>query len=105
MDSTTKMAIGQVVKSKAGRDKDRLFLVLDIIDSENVFIVDGKLRKLENPKKKKVKHLVVYNEIIEDLQNAKDEKIVIDNSYIRKLLKPLVSVLIKCEQEVRKPDA
>ncbi len=105
MDSTTKMAIGQVVKSKAGRDKDRLFLVLDIIDSENVFIVDGKLRKLENPKKKKVKHLVVYNKIIEDLQNAKDEKIVIDNSYIRKLLKPLVSVLIKCEQEVRKPDA
>lgn len=105
MDSTTKMAIGQVVKSKAGRDKDRLFLVLDIIDSENVFIVDGKLRKLENPKKKKVKHLVVYNKIIEDLQNAKDEKIVIDNSYIRKLLKPLVSVLIKCEQEVRKPNA
>lgn len=105
MDSTTKMAIGQVVKSKAGRDKDRLFLILDIIDSENVFIVDGKLRKLENPKKKKVKHLVVYNKIIEDLQNAKDEKIVIDNSYIRKLLKPLVSVLIKCEQEVRKPNA
>ncbi len=103
MDSTTDIAIGQVVKSKAGRDKDRIFLVLDIIDNENVFVVDGELRKLENPKKKRIKHLAVYKKVIEELQNAEENKI--DNSYIRKLLKPLVSVLIKCEQEVRKPNA
>ena len=105
MDSTTEMAIGQVVKSRAGRDRDTIFLVLEIIDDENVFIVDGSLRKLENPKKKKVKHLIVYNKVIEELQQAKENKLVINNSYIRKLLKPLVSVLIKCEQEVRKPNA
>lgn len=103
MDSTTKMAIGQVVKSKAGRDINRIFLVLEIIDNENVFIVDGKLRKLENPKRKRVKHLIVYNKVMAELQNAKANEI--DNSYIRKLLKPLVSVLIKSEQEVRKPNA
>ena len=94
MDSTTEMAIGQVVKSRAGRDRDTIFLVLEIIDRENVFIVDGNLRKLENPKKKKIKHLVVYNKVISELQQAEENKIVIDNSYIRKLLKPLVSVLI-----------
>lgn len=105
MDSTTEMAIGQVVKSRAGRDKDRLFLVLDIIDHENVLIVDGDLRKLENPKRKKVKHLIVYKKVITELQSTQDNETVINNSYIRKLLKPLVSVLIKCEQEVRKPDA
>ena len=105
MDSTTEMAIGQVVKSRAGRDKDRLFLVLDIIDRENVLIVDGSLRKLENPKRKKIKHLIVYKKIITELQGAKDNKAVINNSYVRKLLKPLVSVLIKCEQEVENPDA
>ncbi|NLC02904.1 MAG: hypothetical protein GX947_10010 [Tissierellia bacterium] len=103
MDSTTGIAIGQVVKSKAGRDKDRIFLVLHIIDHENVFIVDGDLRKLENPKKKKIKHLIVYKKVIEELQDIEENKL--NNSYIRKLLKPLVSVLIKCEQEVRKPDA
>lgn len=105
MDSTTEMAVGQVVKSRAGRDKDRLFLILKIIDHENVLIVDGDLRKLENPKKKKVKHLIVYKKIITELANAREDNNVINNSYIRKLLKPLVSVLIKCEQEVRNPDA
>lgn len=105
MDSTTEMAVGQVVKSRAGRDRDTIFLVLEIIDHESVFIVDGNLRKLENPKRKKVKHLIVYNKVISELQEAEENKIEINNSYIRKLLKPLVSVLIKCEQEVRKPNA
>jgi LSU ribosomal protein L14E len=32
MDSTDDLSIGQVVKSRAGRDKGRIFVVLDIID-------------------------------------------------------------------------
>lgn len=52
MDSTSDITIGQVVKSKAGRDKGRIFLVLDIIDDQHILIVDGDLRKLDNPKRK-----------------------------------------------------
>lgn len=52
MDSTSDIAIGQVVKSRAGRDKGRIFLVLDIVDNQYVKIVDGDLRKLDNPKQK-----------------------------------------------------
>lgn len=43
---------GQIVFSKCGRDKGRAFIVYDF-NEEYVFIVDGDLRKLEKPKKKK----------------------------------------------------
>lgn len=88
MDLSDDIAIGQVVKSRAGRDKGKVFLVLDIIDSQNVLIVDGSLRKLDNPKQKKLKHLIVYNTVLSELQYKLDNKIKINNSYIRKLLEP-----------------
>ncbi len=48
--------IGSVVRSKAGRDKGMLFLAVDVADGY-AYVADGKLRKRENPKKKKIKHL------------------------------------------------
>ncbi|HPP31481.1 MAG TPA: KOW domain-containing RNA-binding protein [Soehngenia sp.] len=88
MDSTDDLSIGQVVKSRAGRDKGRIFVVLDIIDKEYVYVVDGDLRKLDNPKKKKVKHLVVYNTVLQEFKNKIENNIRINNSYVRKILEP-----------------
>ena len=48
---------GDIVLSKAGRDKGKYFVVLDVIDTQYVEIADGDLRKVDNPKKKKCKHL------------------------------------------------
>ena len=45
-----------VVVSLAGRDKGQLFFVLDT-DDLFVYIADGKGRKLEQPKRKKRKHV------------------------------------------------
>ncbi len=53
MDLTSDLSIGQVVKSRAGRDKGRVFLVLEILDDKHVLVVDGDLRRLEKPKKKR----------------------------------------------------
>ena len=89
MDLDNDIAKAQVVKSRAGRDKGRIFLIIDIIDDENVFIVDGDLRKLDNPKKKKIKHLIVYNTILNELKYKLDNNIKLNNAYIRKLLEPL----------------
>lgn len=89
MDSSNDITVGQVVKSRAGRDKGRIFLVLDIIDEQNVSIIDGDLRKLDNPKQKKLKHLIVYNTVLSELKEKLDSKTEINNSYIRKLLEPL----------------
>lgn len=88
MDSTNDIAIGQVVKSRAGRDKERIFLVLDIIDDQFVQVVDGDLRKLDNPKKKKIKHLIIYNTLLPEIKFKLDNKVKINNAYIRKLLEP-----------------
>jgi ribosomal protein L14E/L6E/L27E len=54
------MKRGTIVFSKAGRDKGNAMVVLE---SENEFLVlaDGKHRTLNNPKKKKLKHVQPTN--------------------------------------------
>jgi len=37
-----------------GRDKNRFFVIFDITDDGYVYLVDGKLRKIKKPKKKKI---------------------------------------------------
>ena len=49
--------IGCIVVSTAGRDKGRICAVVGIVDRQYVLIADGRLRKVEAPKKKKLKHL------------------------------------------------
>jgi ribosomal protein L14E/L6E/L27E len=49
--------LGSVVKSKSGRDAGRMFVVCGIIDDAFVFIADGDLRKIDKPKRKRMKHL------------------------------------------------
>lgn len=45
-----------IVSSLAGRDKGKLFFVIDREDSF-ALLADGKGRKIEKPKRKKLKHL------------------------------------------------
>ena len=52
---------GQLVKSKAGHDRGDIFIVVGIQDDQYVFIADGDKRRIENPKKKKNRHLQPYN--------------------------------------------
>ena len=53
---------GQLVFSKAGRDKTGCFVVL-AVDGEFCYIADGKTRRLSSPKKKKKKHMQPTNTI------------------------------------------
>ncbi|MBR7164458.1 MAG: RNA-binding protein [Clostridia bacterium] len=48
---------GDIVYAKAGRDKDTPFVVLEVLDDEYVWLANGRRRKVEKPKKKKIKHL------------------------------------------------
>lgn len=56
MDRLT-MIPGRVVLSTQGRDEGRYFIVLEVIDENFVIMADGLTRKIDHPKKKKVKHL------------------------------------------------
>ena len=59
--------IGRYVWSKSGRDKDRLFIIIDLYDDQHVLLADGELRPAGNPKKKKLKHLNITNKIAEEI--------------------------------------
>ncbi|MDR2654976.1 MAG: KOW domain-containing RNA-binding protein [Oscillospiraceae bacterium] len=47
---------GSIVKSSAGRDKDRFFVVLGL-EGNFAMIADGDLRRVDKPKRKKLMHL------------------------------------------------
>lgn len=62
------MALGQLVHSKSGRDKDRYFVIVNILNDDYVLIADGSFRKISNPKKKKIKHLVLHEKYSEEVR-------------------------------------
>ena len=74
-----------LIVSKAGRDKGQLFYVIDT-DEQYVYLVDGKSRKLEKPKRKKRKHVrklpQTDTRVAEKIRNG--EKVL--NSELRKEL-------------------
>lgn len=73
----TQMLIGKVVISRAGRDQGRYYIIIKVIDEKYVYVADGKYRKLLNPKKKKLKHLIMTNLVSENIREKilKGEKI------------------------------
>ena len=50
------VAKADIVQSEAGRDKGKLFFVLDL-EGEFLLLADGKSRKVETPKRKKRRHV------------------------------------------------
>lgn len=83
--------IGQLVRSKQGRDKGRMYFVIDILENGYVELVDGKYRKIKNPKLKKIKHLYLYNSKKNDIIYKLDNK-KIDDEFIKKTLKSLKEI-------------
>ena len=72
-----------IVISLAGRDKDKLFYAMEVEDNY-VLLADGKGRKLENPKRKKLKHVrrVSRTETRVALKIAQGDKVL--NSELRR---------------------
>ncbi|MCY6371536.1 KOW domain-containing RNA-binding protein [Clostridium ganghwense] len=81
-----KNLIGRVVYSKAGRDSERAFIISDVIDKNYVYIIDGNLRKVEKPKKKKIKHLSLTNYVVEDIKQLIMSGNNVNDAKVRKYL-------------------
>ncbi|WP_010237737.1 MULTISPECIES: KOW domain-containing RNA-binding protein [Clostridium] len=81
--------LGTVVYSKAGRDTDRKFIIMDIIDKEYVYICDGDLRKVQKPKKKKIKHLMFTETVAEDIKKSLISNVEVSNLQVRRFLQSL----------------
>lgn len=78
-----KVEIGSVVRSISGKDTGHLYLVYDIIENGRfLLLVNGRDRKLLNPKKKNICHIqrthnvsTRLNEMIQAGLNSTDELI------------------------------
>ena len=79
------IARSNIVKSIAGRDAGSLFFVL-AAEADFLLLADGKQRRLENPKRKRRKHVALVGEshslVAEKIRSS--EKIT--NSELRKAL-------------------
>lgn len=68
------IVLGSAVISKAGRDKGKIMAVVGI-DEKYAIIADGQMRKLENPKRKKIIHLQVTNTVLAPEELESNRKI------------------------------
>ena len=81
--------IGHLFVSLAGRDKDCICAVVGTSEDEGyVMIADGKMRKVETPKKKKLKHLKPI-----DVEPLSIDKLT--NRFIREAVSEYIE---KCEK-------
>ena len=76
---------GRVVESTQGRDKGNCFLILEQVSEDIVMIADGTHHRLENPKKKKTKHLRA-KPVLLNLKALRPEGGALQNSDIRRSL-------------------
>ena len=69
---------GMLARSKAGHDKAKTYIIKEV-DDTYVYLVDGRIRTLVHPKKKKKKQV----QIVHSTYNMKE----LDDAGIRKLIK------------------
>ena len=50
--------VGMFSTAKAGHDKDKLYVIMRE-DEEYVYLVDGRIRTMDKPKKKNKKHIQI----------------------------------------------
>ncbi|MDD3242298.1 MAG: KOW domain-containing RNA-binding protein [Eubacteriales bacterium] len=80
---------GTVVRSRAGRDSGRYFVITAVIDEKYVLICDGDVRRLANPKRKKLKHLELTPVCIPTLREGLRSAGGVYDAEIRKNLESL----------------
>ena len=77
---------GQLVFSKAGHDKDHLYVIVGE-EADRVYLADGKLKKLQKPKRKNKKHVQIINYIDQELSKKNSRNGKIEDSDIVKAIK------------------
>ncbi|OPX84405.1 MAG: hypothetical protein A4E53_04185 [Pelotomaculum sp. PtaB.Bin104] len=81
--------IGHLVSSIKGRDRGRYYLVVGIISQSMVLVADGEERKVEDPKRKNVRHLHLFNVIAGEVLNKALSGRRVTNTDIRREIKSL----------------
>ena len=80
---------GMLAWSRAGHDKDTLYVIVKT-EGEYVYLSDGRLKPVEHPKKKKIRHIQIVGQIPEELLGLNIE--TIKNEEIRKVIRRFSNV-------------
>lgn len=78
--------LGQLVSSRAGRDQGQYFLVIQILNDKQVAVANGRVRKVENPKIKSLRHLVFHPQVDKEMEKKILDKKPITNREVREAL-------------------
>ncbi|MGO0122784.1 KOW domain-containing RNA-binding protein [Desulfothermobacter acidiphilus] len=82
---------GQLVSSKAGRDRGRYYLIYEIVSERLVRVVDGQVKRIEKPKAKNIKHLCFHPQVAEEIAVKLKRGERVTNAEIREALQRLVA--------------
>ena len=85
------LQIGNIVISTMGRDKGLYFIVVGV-EENYVYLVDGSVRKVDKPKKKKIKHIELTSLYDENIATKVKNKHKITNQDIKRALKEILRV-------------
>ena len=77
---------GQIVFSKCGHDNTLPFIVT-AVDGEYLYLADGKSRRLDHPKRKKIKHVQGTKYVCTDIKKKLEDKSYILDADILKAIK------------------
>ena len=85
MTAVLEVKVGDIVYSKAGRDRGSYFVVIGV-EEGYVSICDGKRRKTDKPKRKKIKHTALGMGFSEFVAGKLENGEKVTNAAIRKEL-------------------
>ncbi len=77
---------GDIVFSKAGRDKESPFVVLAVTDAQYAMLADGRVRRVDKPKKKKIKHLLKSGHVASKIQEKLNSDMRVTNLDLKRVL-------------------
>lgn len=76
---------GMFARSLAGHDRNRLYVIIRR-EAEYVWLVDGILRTLERPKKKKIRHIQIVHRIADPVKRALETGVPLQNEQIKQII-------------------
>ncbi|MGB9661577.1 MAG: RNA-binding protein [Moorellaceae bacterium] len=84
------LRVGQLVYSRAGRDKGRPFLVWEIPSPRRVTLVDGQLRRVGKPKIKNILHVQAVNRWAEEIAAKRERGETVTDAEVRRAIARLL---------------
>jgi len=87
--SVVNISMGQLVTSVAGRDQMQVYLVVGIKNNKILSLVNGRDRKMANPKQKNIRHVNVLKSIAKGLAEKLQSGMKITDEEIRQAIQVL----------------